>query len=334
MNSAIILPLLTMLIAFAIGMVIAPLAIKLLLSFKSVQVILHYVEQHKDKANIPTMGGVVFVLATIVTTLIFCGFKYRFATSALAIFTSYAILGFLDDFIKIFFKRNRGLRAYQKIISQFVIALLASYFAYRNLYIGSEINIPIFHITVNLRWWYIPFSMFVYIAMTNAVNLTDGLDGLAGSVSLVYLFVFLILVISLFFNAEYLGATFLSYELKALSVFISALIGSLLAFLWFNSYKAKVIMGDTGALALGGACASVALFVKQPLLIIFIGLMFIISCLSVIIQVLHFKRTRKRVFLMSPFHHHLELKGIHETKIVAYYCIVTAIGGVIALILV
>ena len=334
MNNAILMPLISILTSFAIGMLIAPLIIKYLRTHNSVQVILHYVEQHKDKSNIPTMGGIIFVFATIITTLIFSGFNKRFAISALVIFFSYAVLGFLDDFIKVGLKRNKGLRAYQKIISQFLIALIASYFAYRNLYIGSVINIPIFHITFNLNWWYIPFSMFVYIAMTNAVNLTDGLDGLAGSVSLIYLVIFLILTIAIFIDAEYLGNTFYAHELKSLTIFISALIGGLLAFLWFNSYKAKVIMGDTGALALGGACASVALFVKHPLLILFVGAMFIPSCVSVIVQVLYFKRTRKRVFLMSPFHHHLELKGIHETKIVAYYCILTAIGGFIALILV
>jgi len=333
-NSAVMMSLVSMLVAFAIGMLIAPLIIKFLQSHNSVQVILHYVQQHKDKTNTPTMGGIIFVLATIITTLIFSGFTFRFALSALVIFFSYGVLGFLDDFIKIGLKRNKGLRAYQKIISQFLIALIASYFAYRNLYIGSEINIPILHITFNLRWWYIPFSMFVYIAMTNAVNLTDGLDGLAGSVSLIYLTVFLILTIVIFCNAEYLGNTFYALELKSLSIFIAALIGSLLAFLWFNSYKAKIIMGDTGALALGGACSSVAIFIKHPLLILFAGAMFVLSCISVIVQVLYFKRTRKRVFLMSPFHHHLELKGIHETKIVAYYCILTAIGGLIALILV
>lgn len=334
MNNAIILPLVTILISFSAGMLLAPLLIGLLKKADSVQVILHYVKQHQDKTNLPTMGGWIFIIASLITTLALCKFKYRFALSALLIFFSYGIIGFLDDFIKIGLKRNQGLRAYQKIISQLLIAFIASYFAYRNTYIGSEINIPVIHTTLNLKWWYIPFSMFVYIALTNAVNLTDGLDGLAGSVSLIYLFVFLILIITAFFNAEYLGATFYSYELKSLSVFVASLIGGLLAFLWFNSYKAKIIMGDTGALALGGACSSIALFIRQPLLILFTGSLFILSCVSVILQVLYFKRTRKRIFLMSPFHHHLELKGLHEAKIVACYCIITLIGGIVALILV
>ena len=333
MNSM-ILPLVTILISFAIGMIIAPIMLRLLLLRNSKQVILHYVEQHKDKSNTPTMGGVIFIVASCITTLLITGVEYKLAFNAVMILIAYSIIGFLDDIIKIVFKRNKGLRAYQKILSQLLVALIATYFAYSSKYVGSSINIPMLHISLDLNWWYIPLSMFIYIAMTNGVNLTDGLDGLAGSTSAIYLIVFLVLTLREYNDAVFHGNTFYSYELRALSIFIAALIGGLLAFLWFNSYKAKIFMGDTGSLALGGACACVALFVKSPLLIVFVGIMFVVSCISVIIQVVNFKIKRERVFLMSPFHHHLELKGLHEAKIVSLYSIITIIGGMVALILV
>lgn len=329
-----VLALVTILVSFAIGMIIAPMIVKFLSLKKSEQVILNYVKQHKGKEKTPTMGGLIFIIASAISTLAITGVNYKFALFALLIFLAYAIIGFLDDIIKVVFSRNKGLRAYQKILSQLFIAFIATYFAYYNEYIGSTINIPILHISFDIRWWYIPFSMFIYIAMTNGVNLTDGLDGLAGSTTFIYFVVFLVLTLTEYNKVVFEGNTFYGYELKSLSIFLASLIGGLLAFLWFNSYRAKIFMGDTGSLALGGACASVALFLQSPLLIVFVGIMYIVSCLSVMIQVVNFKIKRERIFLMSPFHHHLELKGLHEAKIVSLYSIITIIGGMVALILV
>lgn len=325
--------LLAVLISFFIGMFIAPLAIKLITNMKVRQTILSYVQQHEAKQGIPTMGGFIFIIASIVTTLLFGGGRHVFSIFAILVMLSYGVLGFLDDFLKVSFKRNLGLRSYQKIISQFMIALIASYFAYKYQYVGTSINIPIANVMWNMRWWYIPFSIFIYIALTNSVNLTDGLDGLAGSTSCVYFVVFFIVAFIQMTNANNLGRTLYAEEMSALMIFISSLIGGLAAFLWFNSFRAKIIMGDMGSMALGGCGAMVAMITKNPFLILLTGIMFVASSISVIIQVIVFKLKNKRVFLMAPLHHHMELKGIPESKIVSYYTIVTFIGGVVSLII-
>ncbi|HOO22333.1 MAG TPA: phospho-N-acetylmuramoyl-pentapeptide-transferase [Clostridia bacterium] len=312
-------------------MAIAPWIIKLIRKLKGGQTILGYVTQHKDKEGVPTMGGIIFVVSTFASCFIVWKGNKSIALTSLLVMLSYFLMGGLDDFIKIAFKRNLGLRAYQKIISQLAIAVLATIFAYKNFYIGSEINIPIAQITVDLKWWYIPFSIFVYIATTNSVNLTDGLDGLAGSTTSIYLAVFFVIIAISYSSACDMGNTFYAEELSNMLVFIAALIGSLTAFLWHNSHKARVFMGDTGSLALGGACASVALFSRNPFLILIVGIMFIVSSISVIVQVVSFKTRGKRVILMAPYHHHLEMSGYNESKIVAFYSIITAVAGIVSI---
>lgn len=319
--------------AFFAGMLIAPAFIRLARRANSAQTILSYVQQHSEKKGTLTMGGTVFIFAAVAVTLAFGGYKSKLTLVILLIFFAYGVIGFLDDFIKVVLKRNLGLRAYQKIASQLAVAGLAAWYCAKSPYIGTEIVIPITGGTVDLGNWYIPFAIFVFLAMSNGVNLTDGLDGLAGSTSLAYMATFFVMVCLALFAALDNGQTLYAAELKGLTVFVGALIGGLMAFLWFNSYKAKFIMGDTGALALGGAIAAIALFVKNPLISAFVGIMFVVSCVSVTVQVAVFKLKGKRVFLMSPFHHHLELKGYNETKIVAFYGIITAIAGVVSLII-
>lgn len=325
--------LIIVLTSFFLGMTISPLTISLVKRMRVRQTILSYVQQHESKQGVPTMGGFIFVVPTIVVTLIFGGADYIFVVFGLLVMSSYCIIGFLDDFLKVSLRRNLGLRSYQKIISQLVIATIATYFSYKNQYVGTSINVPIINITWNLGWWYIPFSIFVYIAVTNSVNLTDGLDGLAGSVSIVYFLIFFAVIAMEIAQAEDIGRTLYAQELYGLLVFISALIGGLASFLWFNSFKAKIIMGDMGSMALGGCGAMAAMLSKNPLLILIIGIMFVVSSISVIIQVIVFKLKRKRVFLMAPLHHHMELKGMHEAKIVAYYTLITFISGVVSLII-
>lgn len=324
--------LLAVLVSFFIGMIIAPIAIMLIKRMKVRQTILSYVQQHEAKQGIPTMGGFIFIVSASITTFIFGGGNYIFAIFAILVMLSYGIIGFLDDFLKVSLKRNLGLRSYQKIISQFMIALIASYFAYKNQYVGTSINIPIFNVVWDMKWWYIPFSIFVYIALTNSVNLTDGLDGLAGSASFIYFVMFFIVALIQMTNAQNLGRTLYADELSGLLIFLASLIGGLASFLWFNSFRAKIIMGDMGAMALGGCGAMVAMITKNPFLILLTGIMFVASSISVIIQVIIFKLKHKRVFLMAPLHHHMELKGIPESKIVSYYTIITFIGGVVSLI--
>ncbi|MBR2479696.1 MAG: phospho-N-acetylmuramoyl-pentapeptide-transferase, partial [Clostridia bacterium] len=183
----------------------------------------------------------------------------------------------------------------------------------------------------DLGYFYIPFAIITFIAMSNGVNLTDGLDGLAGTTTAIYSATFFAIILLEYIDAVEYGKTQYALELKYLMLLSVSVIGGILAFLWFNNHKAKIFMGDTGSLALGGYCSAVALFIKNPLISILVGIMMVISCISVIIQVISFKLRGKRVLLMAPFHHHLELKGINESKIVGYYAIITLIAGVTAL---
>ena len=183
-----------------------------------------------------------------------------------------------------------------------------------------------------MSWGIIPFVMLVYVATTNCVNLTDGLDGLAGYTSVAYFLWFAILLYFIYDDAVKAGNSEYAKEALSLCVFSVSMLGGLLGYLVFNGYPAKIMMGDTGSLALGAACASVAVFSKNPLLIVTSGIMYVLSGISVILQVLYYKLTKKRIFLMAPFHHHLEMKGLHESKIVTIYFVCSMVGGALTLI--
>lgn len=299
-----------------LGVIMIPLLKRL----KAGQPILKYVESHKDKSGTPTMGGLFFVISSVLVFFVFNGIKINSGLVAVIISVAYMIVGFLDDYIKIRLKQNEGLKAYQKIIFQLAIALISGIYAYRNGL--TQLNIPFTKLSVDFGVWTIPLVVFVFLAITNSVNLTDGLDGLASSVSLVYL-IFISILIYFQGNANFNG------EILSLSL---CFIGGILAFLLFNVNKAKVFMGDTGSLALGGLVGSISIFTNNTLIIPILGIAFVISSLSVIIQVLHYKRTKKRVFLMAPYHHHLQLKGITEVKIGYIYSFVTVIMGTLLII--
>ncbi|MBO7156527.1 MAG: phospho-N-acetylmuramoyl-pentapeptide-transferase [Clostridia bacterium] len=316
---------------FFLGLIIAPLVIKGAAKLKAGQTILSYVEQHNVKQGTPTFGGLIFLTSTVVVATIFGCWQYSVSRMALLVFLGYGIIGFLDDFIKIKFHENKGLKAYQKIIFQLIVAVFVAYFAYKNVYVGSTIALNFGLEGVDIGVWYIPFAVVTFIAMSNAVNLTDGLDGLAATTSTIYTITLTIINLFMLYDAVTYGKSTYIGELRSLAVTSSALIGGMLAFLWFNNHKASVFMGDTGSLALGAFAAAQALFIKNPLIGVLVGIMFVISCISVIIQVVSFKLRGRRVLLMAPFHHHLELKGINESKIVGYYAIVTIIAGVTAL---
>lgn len=320
--------------SFAVGVIIAPPVIYLIKKLKARQTILTYVSQHKDKEGIPTMGGIIFLVPAVIFYFVFARGQNRLSFVALAVTLAYGLIGGLDDAIKVIFKRNLGLKAYQKIISQLVIAVLATVFAYKNGYVGSQIYIPVIKQYVETGWFYIPFTIIAYIATTNCVNLTDGLDGLAGSTVVLYLSVVFIIIAGIYLESVGAGKTLYEQETYNLLVFITALAGGIAAFLVFNSHKAKIFMGDTGSLALGGAVASVAVFIKNPLIIATIGIMFVMSGISVIIQVISFKLRKKRVFLMAPLHHHLEMKGLNESKIVSLYSVITVVAGAVTLLII
>ncbi len=308
---------------------IAPLVIKIMSKLKAKQTVLGYVTQHQSKSGTPTMGGFIFLLPTLIFSLV--EWK-RLSIVAAVVTMGFCVLGFLDDFIKVRFSRNLGLKPYQKIIGQVGLGLIVGYFVYASKNVGSAIDLPLTDLTLDMKWGIIPFVALVYIATTNSVNLTDGLDGLAGYTAVAYFSWFAILTYFIYEDALLANDMEYAGEILSLGVFCVSMLGSLLGYLVFNGYPAKIMMGDTGSLALGAACASVAVFSKNPLLIITSGIMYVFSSISVILQVLSFKLTKKRIFLMSPFHHHLEMKGLHESKIVTIYFVVSMIGGALTLI--
>lgn len=320
--------LLSLLVAFFASIALSPLVIAIIKKEKVKQVILHYVESHKAKNGTPTMGGIIFIVSICVVSLIFfIGKSYTLAGMTLLSTLAYGIVGFLDDFIKFKFKRNLGLRAYQKIIFQLSISILISIFAYKSSFVGSTLVLPFSGKLINLGWGIIPFNVIVFLATTNSVNLTDGLDGLATGTTLGYLLNFFTLItvlgVSLFAN---LGGNFFA-ELGNIQIVIAVAFGALMCYLLFNCFPAKIFMGDTGSLAIGALLASLSIFTRTTLYLPIIGIMFVLSSVSVIMQVAYYKLTKKRIFLMAPLHHHFEKKGVHEVRIAVSYSVVTILVG-------
>lgn len=311
------------------SLILGPLIIKIMSKLKAKQTVLGYVKQHEQKNGTPTMGGFIFLIPAFVFGIV--EFK-GLSLVAVAISFGFCVLGFLDDFIKIRFSRNLGLKPYQKIVGQLGLSVVAGYFVYKYPGVGSSINVPFLSGQLDLKWGIIPFVALVYIATTNSVNLTDGLDGLAGYTSVAYFLWFALVIYFIYDDAQKAGDIEYAEEILSLGVFCVSMLGGLLGYLVYNGYPAKIMMGDTGSLALGASCASVAVFSKNPLLIVTSGIMFVLSSISVILQVLFFKLTKKRIFLMAPFHHHLEMKGMHESKIVTLYFVISMVGGALTLI--
>lgn len=302
-------------ISFIVASILGPIIIPLLHKLKFGQNIRQEgPKSHLKKAGTPTIGGLIFIFATIITMFIMVGNPTDEAMIALYSFVGFGFVGFLDDLLKIIKKKNEGLTSGQKMILLLIVSGFLTWYAYK--YIGTSINIPFLNGQINLGLFYIPFAMFYFAGVTNAVNLTDGLDGLATSVTVLV--------------TTFLGI--ISYNLGhiSLAIFCVALAGALLAFLRFNAFPARVFMGDTGSLALGGAVAMVALILKMPLILVLIGIIYVIETLSVILQVASFKLTGKRIFKMAPIHHHFEQLGWSETKIVSVFSIITVVFCFIA----
>lgn len=302
-------------ISFIIASILGPIIIPMLHKLKFGQNIREDgPKSHLKKSGTPTIGGLIFIFATIITMFIMVGNPTDEAMVALYSFLGFGFVGFLDDLLKIIKKKNEGLTSGQKMILLLIVAGFLTWYAYK--YIGTSINIPFADFQFNLGILYIPAALFYFAGVTNAVNLTDGLDGLATSVT-VLVMTFLAI---------------LSYNLghMSLAIFCVALAGGLLAFLRFNAFPARVFMGDTGSLALGGAVAMVALILKMPLILIFIGIIYVTETVSVILQVASFKLTGKRIFKMAPIHHHFEQLGWSETKIVSIFSIMTVVFCFIA----
>lgn len=316
------------LIAFAVCLVIGPTLIKVIQKLKfGQQVRDDGPASHLKKQNVPTMGGVMIMVAISV-----CAFVFRFSSISLVAFCAtlgYALIGFLDDFIKIIKKRSLGLRAYQKIIGQIGIAIIITLYAYKSNIIGSSVFVP-FVGYVDFGIWYIPFTLFVITAIVNGENLADGLDGLASRMTMVEC---ITLAVIIFFSAFAFDGK-QGAELKNLAIFAASVAGACLGFLRFNTYPARIFMGDTGALGLGGALAVIAIFSRFAILLPIMCVMLVVTCVSVILQVGSFKlRHGKRVFKMAPIHHHYELLGYHETTVTSMYTLITIVACAITMIL-
>lgn len=269
-------------------------------------------QSHMKKSGTPTMGGLVIQGAVLIAVVIISLFTKKWDFFPLIVMVAFGAIGFIDDFIKVSKKHNLGLRAWQKLVLQFVAALAVALYAAWTPAIGTELVIPFMGTTVDFGIWYVPFTFFAVVAVTNAVNLTDGLDGLASGVTA---------IVCLFFLA-------MSVALNQVStaVFSGAVIGACLGFLRYNSNPAEIFMGDTGSMALGGAVIVMAIITRMQIFVLIAGLLYVIEALSVVIQVGYFKLTHgKRFFKMAPIHHHFELKGWSETRVVTVFWIVTAV---------
>ncbi len=306
-------------ISFGISVVLCPIIIPFLRKLKFGQ----YVrddgpESHLKKAGTPTMGGLVILVSILLTSLIYIG-RFHEIIPVLFMTLGFGIIGFLDDYIKVVMKRSLGLRAWQKMLGQFIVTAIFVYYYFEVAKLEASVLIPFIHGTMweMPKWLFIIFVFIVVLGTVNGVNFTDGLDGLASGVTV---------IVATFFT---IAALAISPGMAPIS---GAVVGSLLGFLLFNTYPARVFMGDTGSLALGGFVASMALMLRMPLFIVIVGLIYLVEVLSVMLQVGYFKLTHgKRIFKMAPIHHHFELSGFSETQVVAAFSIITAILCLIGL---
>lgn len=274
-------------------------------------------QSHAKKSGTPTMGGITFIFAMICTLPFFVHFTFDI-WFVLLLTIGYGFIGFLDDGIKVFNKRNLGFTAKQKMLAQVVLATIAFLALYVNGF-DTTVSIPGTAISLDFGFFYLPFLLFLMVGTTNAVNLTDGLDGLVGGISTI-----------VFATMGVIAWSIGNQELLLLCI---AIIGALCGFLLFNINPAKVFMGDTGSLALGGAIVGIAILTKTEALLAIIGGIFVIETLSVIIQVISFKTTGKRVFKMSPLHHHFELSGWSEVRVVQTFWVSQLVLSLCALLL-
>ncbi len=320
-----------LLAAFLLSLSIGPLVLPLLRRLKLGQSVRDDGPQtHLIKQGTPTIGGVIFLFGSMLSVLLFARQSYTFTIFAMMITLGFGAIGFLDDYIKVARRRSLGLRAYQKIIGQLGLAVVVAVFAAHNAEIGTYQYIPFLGF-VDFGGWYIPFTVFIVVGMVNSVNLTDGLDGLAGGMSVIVCAGLALVAFVLYQTALVQGQVLLSAEMSNMAVFGSAMAGGCLAFLRFNAHPARVFMGDTGSLALGAAISVMAVATRMMYLLPVMGTLFIASTVSVILQVGSFKLRHKRIFKMAPLHHHFELKGMHETKIVASYYALTLLGTLVGL---
>lgn len=321
--------------AFLIVLFAGPAFIRLMQRYQIGQVVREDgMSTHLGKRGIPTMGGILILIAITVTQLLWVDFSNHFVWVLLGLTLWFGLIGAYDDFQKIKKKNSRGLSARGKLFCQVLGAMGAGLILYKSSGFNSELSIPFFkNITPDLGWFYIVFAVLVVVGSSNAVNLTDGLDGLVTGPVVVSSTVYLIFS---YLTGHILLANYLQIHYVSgageVAVFCGAIMGASLGFLWFNAYPAQVFMGDVGSLALGGALGLIAIIIKQEILLAIVGGIFVMEALSVMLQVGYYKITGgRRIFLMAPFHHHFEKKGWHETKVVVRFWIVSIALGLAAL---
>ncbi len=323
--------------ALIFSLLLGPKFIRLLKKHQAVERINEYVPiSHKEKEGTPTMGGLIVISSLLISVLLWNNLVNNYILLMIITTVWLGGIGFLDDYMKNFLKAKEGLIARYKLMAQITLGILiacALYFGSADNTLISKISLPFIKDTaIQLGWFFIPFCVFMITGTSNAVNLTDGLDGLAGgTVALSALALGIMAYIKgNFIIADYLNLEFIS-NAGELTVFISALIGTLLGFLWYNIKPAQIILGDTGSLSLGGILAVLAILLREEIFFAIVGGVFVIEALSTIIQRYYFKYTRiktgkgKRVFLCAPIHHHFELKGISEEKIVIRFWIIAVL---------
>jgi phospho-N-acetylmuramoyl-pentapeptide-transferase len=324
--------------AFLIAFLLGPPLIKLLKRKMVEEIIRDEVpRRHLQKAGTPSMGGILILAAIVVPTLLWADISSRYVIAALVVTLALGAMGFVDDYLKLVSKKPLGLLARWKFVAQSLLALAIGLFVYLfplDNGMTTWLTFPFLkNVTVDLGAWYILFVMITVVGSTNAVNLTDGLDGLAAGAMLFAGAAYAVMcyVVGNVNFSEYLQVMYVVGGAE-LTVYMAAMVGALMGFLWFNSYPAQIFMGDTGALPLGGGIGTVAIMIKQELLLVIVGGAFVIETLSVITQVAYFKITGgRRIFKMSPLHHHYELQGLAEPKITVRFWLISAICAVIGL---
>ena len=328
----------SLILSLAIVLVLGPKFIPWLRKLKFGQTIYDLGPQaHKAKQGTPTMGGLMMVVAVTITTLLlhpkgwYGGQDFMLALLAVSLLSM--LVGFLDDYIKVAKKRSLGLTPWQKIAGQVIVAVGFTVYCYLHPQVGSKILVPFANVEWDLGIWYIPLMSITVIFMVNSANLQDGLDGLLSSVNSVGSAGWGIMALAMLTAVSGMNDTMYNNNYYSVAIFAMAMCGASMGFLRFNHYPAKVFMGDTGSMFIGGATVGMAMLLRQPLMLFLVSFTMVMSSASVIIQRAYFKATHgKRIFKMSPIHHHFELSGYSETQIGAMYAVITGVLSLIAVL--
>ena len=317
MNDYLLRTLLPVLVSFVVAVLVGPYVIEMLRKLKAGQTErAEGLESHQKKTGTPTMGGVIFLLPVVLIG-IFYGASHKEVIPVLILTIGFGIIGFLDDYIKVVRKHNLGLRAWQKILGQFVVTMLFSLYVLKFTDISLAMRIPFTDIMLDFGIFNIPILFFISLGTANGTNFTDGVDGLCASVTAVV--------------AAFFAVAGMHYGATGAEVMSSAMVGALLGYLVYNVYPGKVMMGDTGSLAIGGFVTGIAYVMQMPIFIVIVGFIYAFEVISVIMQVSYFKITHgKRIFRMAPIHHHFEKGGWSETKVVNVFTTVTILLCLVA----